>query len=181
MLKFATSQQQRLEDGRLITGHGTYTDDVQLAGMAFGVTVRSPYGHARIASIDTGEASAMPGVVLVLTAADLAHLKPMPAMMMGKLATPRPVLADTHVRFVGDPVAFVVADTREAARAAAAAVLVDYDDLPALSTIDEAVAPDAAQLWDHAPGNTLFAWEVGDAPATQAALATAARAASAWT
>ncbi len=173
MLKFATSQQQRVEDGRLITGRGAYTDDVQLAGMAYGVTVRSPYGHARIASIDTADAAAMPGVALVLIAADLAHFKEMPAMMMGKLGTPRPVLANGHVRFVGDPVAFVVADSRESARAAAEAVLVDYDDLPAIATIDKALADGSAQVWDHAPGNTLFAWEVGDAPATEAALAAA--------
>ena len=175
MLKFATSQQQRLEDGRLITGHGCYTDDVQRPGMVFAVTVRSPYGHARIASIDTADAAAMPGVRLVLTAADLAHMLPMPAMMMGKLATPRPVLADTHVRFVGDPVAFVVADTRDAARAAAEAVIVDYADLPTVATIDEAIAPGAPPVWDHAPGNTLFAWEVGDEAATHAAIAAAAR------
>ena len=175
MLKFATSQQQRLEDGRLITGHGCYTDDVQRPGMVFAVTVRSPYGHARIASIDTADAAVMPGVRLVLTAADLAHMLPMPAMMIGKLATPRPVLADTHVRFVGDPVAFVVADTREAARAAAEAVIVDYADLPTVATIDEAIAPGAPPVWDHAPGNTLFAWEVGDEAATHAAIAAAAR------
>ncbi len=170
MLKFATGQQQRSEDGRLVTGCGTYTDDVQLAGMAYAVTVRSPYGHARIRSIDTADAAAMPGVLLILTAADVAHLKAMPAMMMGKLATPRPVLADTQVRFVGDPVAFVIAETREAARAAAEAVMVDYEDLPALATIEEAIAPGAPTLWPHAPGNTLFAWEVGDEAATVAAI-----------
>ncbi len=174
MLKFATGQQQRIEDGRLVTGRGAYTDDVQLAGMVYGVTVRSPYGHARITAIDTADAAAMPGVSLVLTAADLGHMKPMPAMMLGKLGTPRPVLADGAVRFVGDPVAFVVADTRESARAAAQAVLMEYADLPTVATIDEALAPGAPRVWDHAPGNTLFDWDVGDEAATRTALAGAA-------
>ena len=180
-MKFGTSQTgvgksvTRVEDARLLTGQGRYTDDVQLPGMLHAVTLRSPYGHARIRGIDTSTAAAMPGVRLVLTAADVAHLGPIPCLvpLSGPVETPRGMLATDRVRFVGDGVAFVVAETREQARAAAEAIDVDYEDLPAVSSIADAIAPDAPRVWPEAPSNTVFSWEVGNGAAADAALAAA--------
>ena len=175
MLKFAQGQSQRVEDARFVTGRGQYTDDLQLPGMAYGVTVRSPYGHARITGIDTSAALAVPGVLAVLTHADIAHLGLMPTLVpLSKVATPRPVLAGEVVRFVGDPVAFVVAETRAAAREAAELVAVDYEELPAVGTLEDALAPGAPAVWPEAPGNVLFDFPLGDAAATEAALAASA-------
>jgi carbon-monoxide dehydrogenase large subunit len=181
-MKFGTSQTGvgksvvRVEDPRLLTGQGRYTDDVQLPGMLHGVTLRSPYAHAKILGIDTADAAAMPGVKAIYTHADVAHLGPVPCLvpLSGPVQTPRPLLADGVVRFVGDGVAFVVAETREQARAAADAILVDYEELPVVASIAAAIAPDAPKIWPEAPSNSLFAWEVGDKDKTAAALHEAA-------
>ncbi|MBB4633822.1 xanthine dehydrogenase family protein molybdopterin-binding subunit [Sphingosinicella soli] len=176
-MKFGVGQSpRRMEDERLLTGRGRYTDDFQPEGTVYGVTVRSPYGHARIAGIDTAEARAMPGVLAIYTAEDIAHYGPIPCLVTlpGRIDTPRPVLAKDTVRFVGDAVAFVVAETRAEARAAAEAVAVDYEDLPAVGSLDAALAPGAPAIWPDAPGNTVFDWHAGDADAVQAALASAA-------
>lgn len=180
-MKFGASQTgvgqavTRVEDARLLTGRGRYTDDVRLPGMLHGVTLRSPYGHARIRRIDASAAAAMPGVRLILTGADVAHLGPIPCLvpLSAPIETPRFVLARDVVRFVGDAVAFVVADSREEARAAAEAIDVEYEELPAVATIDAAIAPDAPRIWPEAPSNVLFTWDVGDAAAVEAALARA--------
>jgi aerobic carbon-monoxide dehydrogenase large subunit len=175
-MKFGTGQSiVRTEDQRLLTGKGRFTDDVTLPNMAYGVTVRSPYGHADILSIDTSAALAMPGVRAVYTAKDLSAYPPMPCAMNFNpdAATPQGLLADTRVRFVGEGVAFVVADSRAQAKAAAEAVMVDYADLPAVSTIDQAIADGAASLWDHSPNNRPWEWQVGDAAACDAAFAQA--------
>jgi carbon-monoxide dehydrogenase large subunit len=180
-MKFGTSQTgvgqsvERVEDARLLTGKGRYTDDVQLPGMAHGVTLRSPYGHARIRGIDTSAARAMPGVLAVYTAADLADYGPIPCLvpLSGPIQTPRTLLTGDVVRFVGDGVAFVVAETREQARAAADAIEVDYEELPAVATIAAATAEGAPKIWPDAPSNTLFSWEVGDEKATADAIAAA--------
>ncbi|WP_448582154.1 xanthine dehydrogenase family protein molybdopterin-binding subunit [Thermaurantiacus sp.] len=180
-MKFGTSQTgvgksvERVEDARLLTGRGRYTDDVQLPGMLHGVTLRSPYGHARIRSLDTSSARAMPGVRAIYTHDDIAGYGPIPCLvpLSGPLQTPRPLLVKDVVRFVGDAVAFVVADTKEQARAAADAIEVDYAELPAVASIAAAIAPGAPTVWPEAPSNILFTWEVGDEAAAEAGVASA--------
>lgn len=182
-MKFGSSQigvgqsVERVEDRRLLTGRGRYTDDVQLPGMLHGVTLRSPHGHAEIRSIDTSAARAMPGVRAIYTAADLEAYGEIPCVvpLSGPVRTPRRLLAADRVRFVGDGVAFVVAETRQAARAAAEAIEVDYAELPAVASIAAALAPDAPRIWPEAPSNDLFLWEAGDRAAAEAAIASAAQ------
>ncbi|MFN3288799.1 MAG: xanthine dehydrogenase family protein molybdopterin-binding subunit, partial [Sphingomonadaceae bacterium] len=154
------------------TGRGQYTDDLALPGMAHAVTVRSPYGHARIRSIDTAEALAVPGVLAVITHADIADLAPMPTLVpFARDATPRLVLAGGGVRFLVALFSFVVAETRAPAPAAAELVAVDYEELPAVGTIEEALAPGAPAVWPDNPTNILFDFPLGDADAVRAALA----------
>ncbi len=175
-MKFGAGQSiRRTEDSRLLTGKGRYTDDMQLPNMAYGVTVRSPYGHADILNIDIAAARDMPGVLAVYTAADLASYGTMPCAVNfnPQAATPQSLLADKRVRFVGEGVAFIVADTRAAAKAAAEAVMVDYAELPAVSSIDDAIAAHAPSIWDHSPNNQPWAWQAGDAAACDAAVAAA--------
>lgn len=177
MMKFGVGQSpKRLEDERLLTGRGRYTDDYTPAGCAYGVTVRSPYAHARITSIDAEAAREMPGVLAVYTHADIAEYGPVPCLvpLSGDLKTPRPLLADGRVRFVGDGAAFVVAETREQARRAAEAVMIDYEELPAVSSLNAAIAENAPKIWDEADGNIVFDWQVGDADAAEDAFARAA-------
>ncbi len=178
-MKFGSSQTgvgksvERVEDGRLLTGQGRYTDDLRLPGTAYGVTLRSPYGHADIRSIDAEAARAMPGVLAIYLADDLEQYGEVPCLvpLSGPIKTPRRLLAGDRVRFVGDAVAFVVAETREAARAAADAIDVEYAELPAVATIEAAIAPGAAKIWPDAPSNDIFLWEVGDQDAADAAIA----------
>jgi aerobic carbon-monoxide dehydrogenase large subunit len=176
-MKFGVGQSpRRVEDERLLTGRGRYTDDFQPDGTAYGVTVRSPYGHARILGIDTADARAMPGVLAIYTAEDIAQYGPIPCLvpLPGRIETHRALLTKDIVRFVGDGVAFVVAETRAAARAAAEAVVVDYEDLPAAATIDAALAPGAPAIWENAPDNRVFDWHVGDEHGARVAIASAA-------
>ena len=176
-MKFGIGQSpKRVEDFRLLTGGGRYTDDQHEPGMVFAATVRSPYGHARIAGIDTAAAKAVAGVVAVYTHADIADYGVVPCVVpfSGKVTTPRHLLTGDVARFVGDGVAFVVAETREAARAGADAVEVDYVELPTVTTIAEALEPDAPKLWEAAASNDLFAFPLGDAEKAQAGLAAAA-------
>ncbi len=176
-MKFGVGQSvKRVEDHRLLTGQGRFTDDLQADGMLFAATLRSPYGHARIARIDATAARAVPGVVAVYTHADVAPLGVVPCLvpLSGAVTTPRHMLTGDTVRFVGDGVAFVVAETREAARLGAEAVEVDYDELPAVASIAAAIAPDAPKIWDAAASNSLFDWAVGDAAKTAAGIAAAA-------
>jgi carbon-monoxide dehydrogenase large subunit len=176
-MKFGVGQSpRRLEDERLLTGKGRYTDDFAPPGTVYAVTLRSPYGHARIRSIDTAPAKAVPGVLAVYTAADVAHYGEIPCLvpLSGPVKTPRTLLAKDIVRFVGDGVAFVVAETRAAAKAGAEAVEVDYDELPVVADIDSAIAPGAPKLWADAASNMLFDWQAGDAATTDTAIAGAA-------
>ncbi len=171
-MKFGIAQSvNRVEDQRLITGQGRYTDDMALPGQLYGYMLRSPYAHARITALDTAPARTMPGVHAVYTVADLkaAGIGDLPCMMplknrdgSGRAETSRPALADGVVRYVGDPVAFVVADSLNLARDAAEAILVDYEDLPAVTGSENAAAKDAPQIWAHIPGNRAFDWEAGD-------------------
>lgn len=176
-MKFGTGQSTpRVEDARLLTGQGRYTDDMARPGMLYGTTLRSPHAHAAISSIDISAALEVPGVVAVYTHADIAGYGPIPCLvpLSGEVKTPRTLLAGDRVRFVGDGVAFVVAETREAARAGAEAIWVEYEELPAVASIAAAIAPDAPKIWPQAASNSLFDWQVGNPDAVAEALANAA-------
>lgn len=154
---------KRKEDPRLITGEGTYTDDVQLRQQHYLAVVRSPHAHARIVSIDTSKARQMPGVVAVATGSDLQGLPPslpiVPAV--GGNTPPHPPLPTDRVRHVGQAVAVVVASDRYAARDAAEAVEVQYEPLPAVVDPEQALAEGAPKLYDEFPSNLAFHSEVG--------------------
>ncbi len=169
---------RRVEDLRFLTGEGRYSDDIRLEGQSYGVLLRSPFAHAEIGSIDLEEAKAVPGVLGVFTAEDLSAdgvgnipcLVPMPGKNGTKIVMPpRPALASGRVRHVGDPVAFVVAETVEAARDAAELVMVDYDTLPAVTDTKTANQPGQPQVWPEAANNTSLVWETGDEAGTKAA------------
>jgi carbon-monoxide dehydrogenase large subunit len=182
-LRFGSGQAvRRLEDQALLSGAGRYTDDVQPAGLTHLIFVRSPYPHARIVSVDASSALEMPGVVGILSGADLdaAGVKPMPGTAGFKrpdgrpgVSPPRRALAHERVRFVGEPVIAVVAETDEQARNAAEAVFVDYEELPVVVDLAAAVAPGAPQILDEAPGNIAAEARHGSADATAAAFAQA--------
>ena len=171
----------RLEDHRFLTGSAVYADDLNVARQAWGVVVRSLHAHAEIKSIDASAVLEMPGVIAVYTEADLAadgvgHL-PCDAELppeAGLYVPPRPALARDRVRYVGDQVAFVVAETQEAAAEAAEQVFVDYGSLPAVVDGYTALEEGAPQVWDGAPGNVIFRFPKGDKPATDAVFAGAA-------
>ncbi|HKX38395.1 MAG TPA: xanthine dehydrogenase family protein molybdopterin-binding subunit, partial [Burkholderiales bacterium] len=174
----------RLEDARMLTGQGRYVSDWQLPGQAHGCFVRSDRAHAEILGIEKEEALKIPGVIAVLTGEDVAAagLKPLPAAapMKGRggadqLATYRPALAQKRVRYVGDPVALIVAETAAQAQDAAEAVVVDYRELPVVVDARAALAPGAPQLHENVPGNLLLDFAGGDEAATKAAFARAAR------
>src|SRR5690606_8679085 len=172
----------RLEDNALVTGAGNFTDDNSLPGMLHAYVVRSPVANAEIRSIDVAAAMDAPGVHLVLTGADVAHLGALRSDSMrrqpdGSLAPTRdiPILCDTHVRHVGDAVALVVAESRALAQDAAELVAVEYDDLPAVTGTDEALLPDAPLVWPELGTNRAFFARHGDAEAVDAAFARAAR------
>ncbi|WP_137124491.1 xanthine dehydrogenase family protein molybdopterin-binding subunit [Roseomonas sp. HF4] len=182
LLKFGIGQPvPRQEDPTLLRGQGRYTDDVALAGQAVCVMVRSPYAHGVIRHIGTEAAAAMPGVLGVFTAADMAAYGPMKSVLplKNKDGTPlinieRGPLAADKVRFVGDPVAFVVAQTRDKAKDAAEAVEMEIDALDAVTEASAAAAPGAPQLYDHVPGNVVLDFRFGDAGKVEAAFAQAA-------
>ncbi|HTI83350.1 MAG TPA: xanthine dehydrogenase family protein molybdopterin-binding subunit [Acetobacteraceae bacterium] len=170
---------QRLEDARFLTGRGRYVEDIDEPGQTWMQVVRSPHAHAVIRSIDLDTARAVPGVIGVYTAADLVGLGALPctvpvASVAPMIVPPRFALAAERVRHVGDPVAFVVAENRVAARDAAELVVVDWDILPSVVDGPAALLPDAAQLWEQAPGNLSYRFQKGDQAAVQAAMASAA-------
>jgi len=183
-MKFGIGQAiTRREDDRLLTGQGRFVDDLGEPGDLHLAFVRSPYAHARIGAVDASGAHAVPGLVAVLTGAELVAdgvgsfpLNPALKNKAGqKMSTPHlfPLATDV-VRFVGQPVAAVVAESRTAADAAAALVTVDYEPLPAVASIDAALADSAPQLWPEAPGNVAAVSKFGDAAACDAAFARAA-------
>ncbi|MFM8595215.1 MAG: xanthine dehydrogenase family protein molybdopterin-binding subunit, partial [Chloroflexota bacterium] len=167
---------KRREDPRLMTGEGNFVDDVKLAGMSHAVVVRSPYGHARIKSIDISRAAGMPGVIGVFTGDDMKDVNPLPCAwqasgVTNNVNTPR-VLAIGEVHQVGDPVAVVVAETKYQAKDAADAVDVEYEELPSVVDAAKAIAPGAPQLHENAPGNVVMNWTCGtSADEADAALA----------
>ncbi|HSW16239.1 MAG TPA: xanthine dehydrogenase family protein molybdopterin-binding subunit [Ramlibacter sp.] len=173
----------RIEDEGLLKGLGQYTDDLAPAGLLRACFVRSSYPHARIVSIDKAGAQGMPGVALVLTGADVAAagVKSLPVNAGFKRAggapgaTPtRHTLAQDRVRYVGDAVAVVVAETLQQARDAAEALYVEYEELPHVIDLHEAVSGAAAALCDEAPDNVAAETRYGDAAACEAAFAKAA-------
>ena len=173
---------KRKEDLRFITGKGNYTDDINLKGQTWAYFVRSPHAHATIKGVNTAKAKKMPGVVGIFTGDDVANDK-LGGLICGWMihskdgspmkAGPHPVLAQGKVRYVGDHVALVVAETKEQAKAAAAAVNVSYAVLP--HNVDAASAMTSkAQVHDAAADNRVFNWSIGDEAATDAAFSNAA-------
>ncbi|WP_428485609.1 xanthine dehydrogenase family protein molybdopterin-binding subunit [Rhodopila sp.] len=173
----------RKEDPVLLRGEGRYSDDLNLPGQVYAVMVRSGYAHGVIRAIDTSAAKAMPGVLALLTGADLiaAGMGNMPSGMALKMRDgsdmpkpTQPILTTDKVRFVGDPIAVVVAATAKQAKDAAEAVVPDIEVLPAVTSAAEAVAAGAPQLFDTTPGNVILDFHHGDAAAVEAAFAKAA-------
>jgi aerobic carbon-monoxide dehydrogenase large subunit len=182
--RFGSGQQvQRVEDPALLAGKGQFTDDVSPAGELQVVFVRSPHAHARIVAIHSAAASSMPGVVAVFTGAQLAQagVKPLPVVVPFKrpdgsavVTAPRRALAHERVRFVGEALAMVVADSRDAARAAADALVVDYDELPAVTDAVAALRADAPRVVEGLADNVAAVSRHGDAAAVEAAFGRAA-------
>ena len=174
---------KRKEDQRFLTGKGRYTDDMNRLGQTYAYIVRSPVAAAKIKNVNIDAAKAMPGVVAIFTGADMAADKlgglPCGWGINNKDGTPmveppHPPLVPDVVRHVGDQVAVVIAETKNQAKEAAQAVDVDYEDLPAVATIDAALAPNAAAVWPEASNNVCYDWHIGDHDATMAAIAGAA-------
>ncbi len=174
----------REEDPRLLKGRGRYVDDVQLAGETRAFVLRSPHAHAKLGNINAAAAKASPGVLAVLTGDDLKGRglgAPRPVVPRKKsdgspaFVTPQPLLAQGFVRYVGEPVVFIVAETYNQAKDAAELIEAEYDTLPSVVTPEESLAPGAPQLWEKNPGNEAFFHEAGDKAATDAAFAKADR------
>lgn len=167
----------RKEDQRFITGSGNYTDDINLRGQTYGYFVRSPYARARITGVDCSDAESMDGVIAVLTGAQVAEdgLGTLPCGWMihskdgSEMKAPaHPVMALETVNYAGEPVALVVAETQRQAKNAAEAVMVDYDELPAVVGVENAQS--APQIYEDVPANTVYEWELGEKEATDAAI-----------
>jgi aerobic carbon-monoxide dehydrogenase large subunit len=167
---------KRVEDPRFITGKGRYLDDIKLAGMTYMSVLRSPYAHANIRSIDTSRAKAMPGVLLVLVGSDIPY-NPLPMAwpaggasgIQNNINTPR-VLATDSVKWTGEGVAAVIAETAAQAVDALEAIDVDWEPLPVVVDAEKATQPGAPQLHENAPNNVVFDWTVGDKAGTDAAI-----------
>jgi carbon-monoxide dehydrogenase large subunit len=182
--KFAVGQSvRRVEDPRLVQGLGRYSDDVTLPREAHAVLVRSPHAHARLRALDARAALSAPGVLAVLSGADLhadgvGDLPSDPARKrtggVPAHATPRPALVRDRARHVGDPAALVVAETRQGAVDAAELVSLDWEALPAVASTSQAMRPGAPAVWDEVADNVAFVWEAGDAAAVERAFARAA-------
>src|SRR5262245_7010020 len=175
---------KRLEDGRLLRGGGRFHDDVNLPGQLHAVLVRSIHAHARLRGVGTDAARRAPGVVAVFTGADLARdgLGTMQMTLKRKRPDGTPMWAPPHhgltadrVRYIGDPIAMVIAETRAQAEDAADLVAVDYDPLPSVTATAAAAEPGAPVVWDECPDNVSNVFEAGDRAATDAAFAAAAR------
>jgi carbon-monoxide dehydrogenase large subunit len=183
-LRFGSGRQTlRSEDPPLVTGNGRFTDDVNVDGQAYAVFLRAPAAHATIDRLDASAAAAMPGVLGIYTAADLAAdgLGPIPPIAVangrdGKpmAAAPIPVLAGERMRWAGEALAIVVAETVAQAQDAAERIVLAYSELPAMCDVTRATAPGASAIWPQAPGNIALDWGDGEAAAVEAALAQAA-------
>src|SRR5471030_2182556 len=173
----------RLEDPRLLKGQGRYVNDVNLPRQTYLVYVRSPHSHATIGAIDPSAALAAPGVLGIYTSEDLARdgLGTIPVTLKRNRPDGSPMftkshrgLAEARVRYVGDPVAAVVAESLLQARDASELVAVDYADLPSVTRTSLAAQPGAPSVWDECAGNVRNVFEVGDKAAVAAAFANAA-------
>ncbi|HEY1932106.1 MAG TPA: xanthine dehydrogenase family protein molybdopterin-binding subunit [Acetobacteraceae bacterium] len=169
---------KRREDARFITGQGAYLDDLRFDRLSHAIILRSPHAHAAIGRIDTEAARAAPGVLVVLTIADVHadSLHPLRPTVEANVQTgepfpvaPQPLLADGKVRHVGEPVALIVAETRAQAMDAAERIVIDYAPLPAVTTAEAALAADAPELTPDVPRNLCLDWHWGDAAAADAA------------
>jgi carbon-monoxide dehydrogenase large subunit len=183
MTKFGIGQGvPRWEDPRLLRGGGLYSDDLNQPGQAHGFVLRSPHAHAIIRSIDTRTAKAAPGVLSVYTGANIvaAGYGSVPCLVTREKADDTPMftppnlpLREGRARYVGDYVAFVVAETHDMARDAAELIDVDYEPLPSVTATKDALRDDAQDVWDEAPGNVCFIFEQGDAASVDTAIKTA--------
>src|SRR5258708_23146069 len=174
---------RRFEDTRLLRGRGQYVNDVNRPGQAYAVLLRSPHAHAQIGAIDTAAAKAAPGVLGVYTNADYAadglgttaptlkRSRPDGKPMFGRV---HPVLAKDRVRFVGEPIALIVAGTLAEAKDAPELVAVDYEPLPAVVSTADAATAGSPAVWDECPDNDSHVWEGRDPRATDAAFSAAA-------
>src|SRR6201991_2366432 len=173
----------RKEDKRFITGKGRYVDDIKIVGLTYAHFIRSPHAHAKVKSIDYAEAMTKPGVVDVLTGQQIVDDK-IGNLICGWAITSKdgspmkmgawPAMAPETVRFVGQAVAVVIAETKNQARDAAEAVVVNYEELPAVADVKAAIKSGAPQLHPEAPGNIIYDWHLGDEAAVNAAFAKAA-------
>jgi aerobic carbon-monoxide dehydrogenase large subunit len=180
MTQFGIGQPvRRVEDRRFLTGRGHYLDDIVRPRQVHAAIVRSPHAHARIRAIEGAAASAIPGVLAVLTGADLHRdgvgtipcVSPLTNRDGSAMPLPpRPALAENVVRHVGDPVAMVVAESAALARDAAEQVAVDYEPLSAVVDTAQALAPETPAVWDGPAGNLCFDWQTGDEAAVAQAL-----------
>ncbi len=162
---------KRREDPRFITGKGNYTDDLKLAGMTHAFFVRSPHANAKIRKIDIAKASKAPGVVAIFTGKDMTGVNSLPCgWLLPELKIPAHMpLASDAARYVGDPVAIVIAESQSAASDAAEMVVVDWEVLPSVTSTEKAAAKGSPQIHEVAPNNEAFKWQIGDAAATEAA------------
>jgi aerobic carbon-monoxide dehydrogenase large subunit len=171
---------RRVEDRRFITGHGSYVDDIDRPRQAHAFMLRSPHAHARIRAIDAAAGASAAGVLAVFTGEDLARegIGNIPCLSAvtnrdgsASVLPPYPAIKTDRVRHVGDTVAMVVAESAAAARDAAELIVVDYETLPAVVETDRALDPGQPRVWDEAPGNICFDWEIGDRAAVERAMA----------
>lgn len=184
LLRFGSDRDAlRTEDEPLITGRGRFTDDVNVPGQAHAAFVRAQLGHAELRRIDVTTAAKMPGVLGILTGRDrvadgLGAIPPLASFPgrggMRMFAAAMPPLAVERVRYVGEPIAIVVAETAAQARDAADAVAVEVDELPAVTDVERAMAPGAPRVWPEAPDNVAFDWTDGDPAPVEAAIGRAA-------
>ncbi|HLJ18831.1 MAG TPA: molybdopterin cofactor-binding domain-containing protein, partial [Stellaceae bacterium] len=174
---------RRKEDARFLTGRGSYTDDINRPGQLYAYILRSPHAHAELGAIDTAKAKSAPGVVAVFTGADLAadNIGGLPCGWLIKnkdgspmVEPPHPVLAQGRVRHVGDPVAAVIAESRNQAKDAAEQISVAYKELPAVTDTAEATKPGKPQLFEAAKNNLCYDWHIGEKDAVDAAFKKAA-------
>jgi aerobic carbon-monoxide dehydrogenase large subunit len=174
---------RRKEDPRFLTGRGSYTDDINRPGQLYAYILRSPHAHAELGAIDTTNAKRAPGVVAVFTGADLAadNIGGLPCGWLIKnkdgspmVEPPHPVLAQGRVRHVGDPVAVVIAESRNQAKDAAEQISVTYKELPAVTDTAEATKPGKPQLFEAAKNNLCYDWHIGEKDAVDAAFKKAA-------
>ena len=173
---------RRKEDARLLTGNGRYTDDVNLDGQAYVYFLRSPYAHAKINAIDLADALAAPGVIAIYTSADLIAdgVKPIPCEANAKslkgvplFKPPRHALAFERVRYAGEPVAMIIAETYNEARDASELIQIDYEELPAIADTSRLADADAPVVWDDLGSNVGLHWETQESAVSEAIFKTA--------